>query len=157
MTRYKWEDVIGEGDYLWEALENEFKNARDCEYTNIGKYAKRMWEDDEEYFTSEDTDWEYAQYCKEHDADVPKDKGEAPRCKGCGTKLDSRYEWAVESANNNSMYSGSVKEIGYQFDDLKDNEIIAEAFKLNPQPIEAYDEEENDWISIEEYVLRCGI
>lgn len=157
MTRYRWEGIKGEGEYLWQALEDEFNKSRDSEYTAFGKYAKQMWEGDVDYFTSKDTDEEYEDYCKNSDAEVPKEDFEKPVCKGCGHKLLSRLEWAEDCADSNSIFNDIIKEIAYQFDNIEDNEYIAEAFKLNPQPIEAYDEDENDWFPIEEYVLRREI
>ena len=152
MTNYKWKDVVGEGDTLLEALRDELNKSRNTEYTHIGEFMRERYDADVEYNLGKDGDDDYKEYCDAYGVKVPEKQDATPVCPNCHHKLTSRYEWAEERAN--SVYETDwEKELGYSFDNPKDNEEVARVFKLDPEPIMAEDDELG-WIDYCEYVAE---
>jgi hypothetical protein len=153
MTRFMWDGVPNEGENLFEALKLELKNARNSEYTIIGKQWQKEYEDDCSYYCSEDTDDDYKEYCDTYGVAVPVRPDESPRCGNCHHQLMSRYSWAENQAS--CVYEGDwVKELSYSFEDVNNNEEVGKRFNIDPIPVEAYDEEKEDWIPYTVFIAK---
>lgn len=152
MTDYKWKGVEGEGPYLFRALKIEFARNRNYEFTVIGKAWQKEHDAEVMYWLSKEGDQEYKDYCDELGVGIPDKPYESPHCPNCHHKLQSRAEWS-EQRSDYYYDCDWVKEVEQRFENIEDNVEVGKFFGIDPDPVEAYDDELG-WIDYAEYVVK---
>lgn len=152
MTELIWEDAgNARGETILEAIKNEYKNERrDCSNTRLGKYIERCYEEDVDYYTTNDDEplTAYKEYLADHGykKEPPSNVDEKPSCDSCSHRLMSRYEWASREAEFSNDGRG-VDDLLSGWEGCSDEEI-GKAFRMNYIPYAMYDPETGDEVEL---------